>query len=740
MVVNAISPCSFGARHYSKRNVNKVHNESEQVRENSGSKTTGYVIAAALSAAVLTGACLRGHYKSKMAEAAEAAQRTLKRQQEQAQSEINQWKNVDYYDDFRQQKDINSKLQSQVECLSNERDALSTSLEGLNKRLAELLEGDSTPKEAREIIINELKRKIAKGELSYDISRQPIVSTEGKNIRWELPLHVQTSNRAGMKSLYIPEIAKDGSFVLRIPKTDAIKVTHESKSFRSVKNKESSIAISYGKSVNWDSDKIARDLLQNFYDGHGQTLDGVNMIFTPVGQGRYKVRIEGQSTFTPDKAIYLGLSSKQFNTKAAGNYGEGIKMASLKLLTDAGAKDVRIASDNWLCRWTIGQSELLTDEGEKVMCYSVDKLPQRIEGNYIEFETDSMDLLQSLRKSVNRFYHSSNKDFECPQFENDFLGIKMLPNSDRGAIYIAGQRFEFNGDYDGLKGVSIFLKDKLPKNVVDESRDRTSLNTTDLKNIAEYIAGKNDIVFEDKLKILKSLDKYWSKKNKNTPMDDFMEQFVYKLGTKYNFIGNSNIRFPSHFIAYSNASADLVRDLQTKGYIICKEQFKELGMQTIHEFMQNARAHEIVVPTDIQKKKIVILREAISRLETALSKNKFTPDEIDTHIYVFNRNAEREKKLYEDTNAEAIIENGVSKGFWIDKEYLDNATFTDALETALHELSHKVGGDGNADFSYKLTDVNSDTINQIMTNPVTRTELSALQSLWNNLNYIMAGM
>lgn len=733
MNVYAVSPYSFGTKNYNERKINQVHKEPEQIQENSGSKTTGYVVAAALSAAVLTGVALRGHYKSKMTEAAKEAARTLKRQQEQAQLEINQWRSVDYYDDFRQQKDINSKLQSQVECLSNERDVLSTSLEGLNKRLAELLEGDSTPKEAREKIINELKRKIAKGELSYDISRQPIISTEGKNIRWELPLHVQTSNRADMQRLYIPEIAKDGSFVLRIPKTDAIKVTHESKSFKPVQNKESSIAVSYGKSVNWDSDKIARDLLQNFYDGHGQTLDGVNMIFTPVGQGRYKVRIEGQSTFTPDKAIYLGLSSKQFNTKAAGNYGEGIKMASLKLLTDAGARDVRIASDNWLCRWTIGQSELLTDEGEKVMCYSVDKLPQRIEGNYIEFETDSMDLLQSLRKSVNRFYHSSNKDFECPQFENDFLGIKLLPNSDRGALYIAGQRFEFNGDYDGLKGVSIFLKDKLPKDVVDESRDRTSLNTTDLKNIAEYIAGKNDIVFEDKLEILKSLDKYWSKKNTNTPMDDFMETFVHKLGMKYNFIGNSNIRFPSHFIAYSNASADLVRDLQTKGYIICKEQFKELGMQTIHEFMQNARAHEIVVPTDIQKKKIVILREAISKLETALRKNEFEPEEIDTHIYIFDRNAEREKKLYQDTNAEAIIENEVSKGFWIDKEYLDNASFTDVLETALHELSHKVGGDGNADFSYKLTNVNSATINQIMTNPLTRTELGALQTLWNDL-------
>ena len=89
--------------------------------------------------------------------------------------------------------------------------------------------------------------------------------------------------------------------------------------------------------------------------------------------------------------------------------------------------------------------------------------------------------------------------------------------------------------------------------------------------------------------------------------------------------------------------------------------------------------------------------------------------------------------MYQDTNAEAIIENEVSKGFWIDKEYLDNASFTDVLETALHELSHKVGGDGNADFSYKLTNVNSATINQIMTNPLTRTELGALQTLWNNL-------
>lgn len=70
-----------------------------------------------------------------------------------------------------------------------------------------------------------------------------------------------------------------------------------------------------------------------------------------------------------------------------------------------------------------------------------------------------------------------------------------------------------------------------------------------------------------------------------------------------------------------------------------------------------------------------------------------------------------EKKLehghYKDCLAEAITEKDKSKGFWIDKTYLNETEFSDALETALHELSHKAGGDETRKFSYKLTDVNA---------------------------------
>ena len=84
--------------------------------------------------------------------------------------------------------------------------------------------------------------------------------------------------------------------------------------------------------------------------------------------------------------------------------------------------------------------------------------------------------------------------------------------------------------------------------------------------------------------------------------------------------------------------------------------------------------------------------------------------------------------------AEAIIDRGTSKGFWIDKDYLNNSKLSDILETALHELSHKAGGDETAEFSYKLTDVNSDAIGQILTDIQTRNKLQALNRLWDEIS------
>jgi len=700
-----------------------TENKDNSERKINQKQLSGYLLAATLSGALMAGALAHGKIKSQ-------------------QSRIrNLMESTSWQETSRLQQD-NKKLTEQVDNLTGERNKLQEIIDSSKEKFEEIFENDLTPKELREKILNQLKEKINKGELGYDILNPPVTGKSGSKMtdvsipEIDLPSVVSTSNRAGMKELHLPEIGSDGKFSLEIPMSSEVQLTHESKNFRPVSNKESTIAVSYGNSVRWDSDKVARDLLQNFYDGHGQTLDGVKMIFTPAGSGRYKVRIEGKSTFTPDKAIYLGLSSKQFNAKAAGNYGEGIKMASLKLLTEAGANDVKIASDNWLCKWDIGHSELMEDEGEKVLRYSVDKLPEKLDGNFIEFETNNMELLKSLRKSVNRFYHSGNKDFECPQFENNVFGIKTLPNSDRGALYIAGQRFEFNGDYDGLKGVSLFLKEKLPKSIVDESRDRTSLNTTDLENIAEWLAKDTRTTRDEKIKVIKTLEKYWGLKNysEETPMDEFLDKFLFQLSlSKYNQNGNFRIKFPIKYIAYSPASPDVVSELERKGYVVCKKRFADLGMPTIRDLYGDARKHDVVMPNEVEKKKIMIIREAIAKLAPSLKAKHFTSSELDTHIYMFDRTAPKERQLYNDCNAEAIVDFASSKGFWIDKGYLNKASFSEALETALHEMCHKAGGDESASFSYKLTDVNADAIGHILNAPQTKSELSALQTIWNSL-------
>ena len=545
-----------------------------------------------------------------------------------------------------------------------------------------------------------------------------------------LPSHVGTANRADMLDLHIPEIGRDGRFSLELPIGDAKISTMPSKNF---KHKKGEIGISeeYSESVRWNSDKVARDIMQNFYDGHGQTLDGVRMVFTPAGNGRYRVRIDGKSTYTPDKAVILGASGKRGNNNSAGGYGEGLKMAVIKLLKDYGAGDVKVASDNWQALFNLEKSDLCD---ERLLSYSLDRV-EPFRGNFVEFETDSMELLQSLRKTVNRFYHSSNPDFRCPDFENELMGIKVLPEGQKGGIYIAGQRFEFDGDFDGLDGVTIFIKPNLNKiSVLDQSRDRISLNESNLGSIAMWLARNNDMSADDKAKLLKSLERYWEHKNyiQQGPMDSFVENFLRYIDQR-DVVKKLHIKFPEKYVAYSNASPDVVRDLRINGYKVCQSGFANIGMPTIRDVLGDARAHDVVIPNDVQKKKILILREALRQLSPALKDKHFSASELDAHIYMFDRTASRDSRLHSNCNAEAIVDNGVSKGFWIDKSYLDRASFNDVLETALHELSHKAGGDESAEFSYKLTDVNADAIGHLLDDIKSRNEIQALASLWSNL-------
>ncbi len=722
-----VTPVSSSVNFSAKRPKRHSKIQTEPSNENmmEKKKVGGLLVATALAAATISGVVVH-HNCSK---ASSRVEESLRRQ-------LNRLYNSAPYSENRTLKQQVADLTFDNEALNSANKALRKTIEETKEKFTDIIEGDLAPKEVREKILERLRKTINEGDYGYDIANPPVtgkgspISSQPAN-SIPLPSRVGTANRAGMLDLHIPEIGHDGKFSFELPMGEAKISTMPSKDFRSRKF-EIPISEEYSESVRWNSDKVARDILQNFYDGHGQTLDGVKMAFTPAGNGRYRVRIDGKSTYTPDKAVIVGGSSKRNDVNAAGGYGEGLKMAVIKLLKDYGAGDVKVASDNWQSVYNLAKIDI---SDERILSSSLDKV-EKFDGNFVEFETDSMELLQSLRKTINRFYHSNNPDFKCPDFENNLMGIKVLPKGQKGGIYIAGQRFEFDGSFDGLDGVTIFIKPNLNKmSVLDQSRDRISLNTSNLTDIAKWLARNDDMSVEDKVKLLKSLERYWDNVgyNQETPMDKFISDFVYGVNLRKDASKELHIKFPEKYIAYSFATPDVVRNLEMNGYKVCKSCFSSIGMPTIRSIMGDARAHDVVIPNDVQKKKILILKEALKKLSPALEEKHFTADELDAHIYMFDRTSSRDSRLHSDVLAEAIVDKGVSKGFWIDKGYLDRASFNDVLETALHELSHKVGGDESAEFSYKLTNVNRDAIGQLLDDIKSRNEIQALANIWSSL-------
>ena len=172
---------------------------------------------------------------------------------------------------------------------------------------------------------------------------------------------VPTTNRSNMVELSVPTFVRGQNWQLDIPETSISKIERQPRvKFTPGQEQLTSISMDYANSIQWSKDKIARDILQNFYDGHGQTLDGVRLSAEVLPNGRYKVRIVGKGIYSPDKAIYLGETTKRGDSDAAGNYGEGLKMTVLKILKDFGAKEVVTGSDNWRVAFKVGKLVLLT--------------------------------------------------------------------------------------------------------------------------------------------------------------------------------------------------------------------------------------------------------------------------------------------------------------------------------------------------------------------------------------------
>ncbi len=360
-------------------------------------------------------------------------------------------------------------------------------------------------------------------------------------------------------------------------------------------------AINAGITAKWDEEKIARDLLQNFYDGHGHTLDGVNMVVSKTKEGTYKVRIEGKSTYNCEYISADGLSTKSENLEDAGGFGEGLKMVNVSMLAKKLVKKISYGSADW--KYDISSNN-------RYMQRKLNKVAE-FDGNFVEFETDSEEFMKKLVKATNFFEHSKNPDFRGLTYENANMGFAFLGKEKKGNFYLT-QRFAYGNEKNwenSVDGLNIFFRRK-PDAAFTKGRDRSSITTDDLKQILDKFT--KDIPDEKALNIIMDLQSVWARENTDAPkaykilLDSLCHKFSKYFGkTKIDLTNQKFVAVPQH------ANSRTIERLQEYGYTVCDECLENIGMPNATEVLSMYSAHKPLMPTPQEIKKIKLLGEAV---------------------------------------------------------------------------------------------------------------------------------
>ena len=529
------------------------------------------------------------------------------------------------------------------------------------------------------------------------------------------------------------ELRNTGHVKLSIPNEGGVKVKpydaviHPEDDYRLNVTQDAGIKIRYGTKLQWSNFKIARDLLQNYYDGHGHTLEGVNIEVNKTADGKYKIKISGESSWDYSHLDQMGSSTKH-DPLDAGGYGEGTRAVAVSLLSKADITNVKYASGDWAM--TYGRSS--DDLKSAYMTQTLSKNNEKVKGSTVEFETENADIAHKLLEAKDYFNHPHNPDFKNLDFENEFFGFKLKDDGAKGNIYLI-QRYETDGESNnGLRGATIVFKTQ-PNHptLVEKSGgeqfelgtgvDRAQIPSYDVNRIlSRYIKTMTD---EELTQTISSMEKFWGeggteKDNLNDMYVPFVKE-AHRRGLGIDFKD-------AHYVYLdkpSTSSYDMAKNL---GYKIANKSMKDVGMQSFNAKDESKLPHQ---PTEEQSKEIRLLEEGVRILQecTDLStKDLLNSDEVNKPTYMFSEGDH-------GAGAEAIIEGGEYQGHWMRDSHLLMQNYVGNLATFLHEISHKSGGDESEVFSMQLTKLQSHITNAIMHNPNAFKKIQTLSKMFNEV-------
>ena len=529
------------------------------------------------------------------------------------------------------------------------------------------------------------------------------------------------------------ELRKTGHVKLSIPNEGGVKVKpydaviHPEDDYRLNVTQDAGIKIRYGTKLQWSNFKIARDLLQNYYDGHGHTLEGVNIEVDKTIDGKYKIKISGESSWDYSHLDQMGSSTKH-DPLDAGGYGEGTRAVAVSLLSKADITNVKYASGDWAM--TYGRSS--DDLKSAYMTQTLSKNSEKVKGSTVEFETTNADIAHKLLEAKDYFNHPHNPDFKNLDFENEFFGFKLKDDGAKGNLYLI-QRYETDGESNnGLRGATIVLKTQ-PNHptLVEKSGgeqfelgtgvDRAQIPSYDVNRIlSRYIKTMTD---EELTQTISSMEKFWGEGGtEKDKLNDMYVPFVKEANRRGLGIDFKD----AHYVYLDKPSPSSYDMAKNMGYKIADMNMKEVGMQSFNAKDESKLPHQ---PTEEQSKEIRLLEEGVRIIQecTDLStKDLLNSDEVTKPTYMFSEGDY-------GAGAEAIIEAGEYQGHWMRDSHLLLQNYVGNLATFLHEISHKAGGDESEVFSRQLTKLQSHITNAIMHNPNAFKKIQTLSKIFDEV-------
>lgn len=479
--------------------------------------------------------------------------------------------------------------------------------------------------------------------------------------------------------------------------------------------------------VVWPIEKCVRDLLQNFADGHGGTLDGVTIEVSKEPDGAYEVYVRGKGEYSHEYLEDLGATDKKDKENNSGGFGEGAKIMSLVMLREPRgddkhtirmAEEMEFSSNNWAYDFDIQKDE----RGEDCLYRRLRIVPDKDE-NYLRIKTRNPDFVEGLIKGLNYFRYSLNPDYFQKTYENVYGGFTYHGPEQSGNLYIVNQRTEYETRHNWDANLPEYT---FWTNIKEElrDRDRSQVSRAELKTLIDDMA---KLMPDDKLLgSIFTMQDSWEG-------EDFDDHILLDVLVTEARERNLEAQFPEKYICYS-PSLDLPNELKehidNKGYIMCPPELGELGMDQI------SRRHRLVnYKTSIGQKPH---KEEVIRMNILREAGRFLVSEIPSMGKMLSRFSIDNNLLYiwgdeEHTKEELDLEKMDKPITWLDQqEFLGD--FYSNLNVYIKSIIYKPKGKTLKIFNTRTTSKWEilELLKDSSANHKVRREFQILKTLWED--------